>query len=278
MRQVLVTLSHGFVIGNTRHRHVSLRELNGYDEQFLDSIKNELPIFLQSMELIKRVASLENAPDCTNDVFKNLSVGDRIKILLNVRELVFGNVLQCVTSCPSCLEKISIDINIDDLPGSKNPPHLDSEYLLDVENFKMKIRPLNTSDQTSTLLISNKKSSELAEHLLRQCILASKPLLPDNLPSSVVSALSSKLEELDPLAEIELGLSCQSCKNKFERQFDVEKFVLDEIKMRRHDLEQEIHKIAFYYHWDEDTILSLPMKKRQRYVELIDNTLSGKVR
>ena len=34
--------------------------------------------------------------------------------------------------------------------------------------------------------------------------------------------------------------------------------------------EYEVHIIAYVYHWEENTILSLPIKKRKRYVELIN--------
>ena len=54
-----------------------------------------------------------------------------------------------------------------------------------------------------------------------------------------------------------------------------EDFIFHEISAREQEFEQEVHWMAFNYHWSENTILSLPIKKRKRYVELINRTLSG---
>jgi len=47
------------------------------------------------------------------------------------------------------------------------------------------------------------------------------------------------------------------------------------IEMRRKYLDEEIHTIAFYYHWTEDAILKLSLRQRRRYVELIEAELTG---
>lgn len=275
MRHVLVTLPHGFVSSNLHYRQATLRELNGHDEQFLEDIKNESPFFLQAVELLKRLVSFGDVEGSNEDIFKNLIIGDRMVLLLNLRQLTFGNVLHCIITCPSCIQKISIDIDIANLLKMTNISNLRNIHTLNIEKFKIKLRPLKTADQKSILSFSNKKTSELIEILIRLCIISSKPALPQRIPESLISIISTKLEEMDPMADIILDLHCPSCQHDFQTQFDLEKFILEEFHLRKQNLENEIHKIAFYYHWNEDTILSLPMKKRHRYVELVDNTLSG---
>lgn len=277
MKQFLVTLHHGFIFSNSHYRNASLRELNGYDEQFLDDIKNQLPIFLQSNELLKRLVSFGNIECNNDDIFKNLTIGDRITLLLNVRKITFGNILHCVAVCPLCKQKISIDVDIDNLIKTTNTSKISSASTINTKKFKIKIRPLKTVDQRSIFYHSDKKTSQLTEFLIRSCIISSKPDLPQRLPDSVLSLICTSLEKIDPLVDIILGLHCPSCQNDFQTPFDVEKFILEEIYLRDTELENDIHKIAFYYHWNEDTILSLSMKKRQRYVDLVDDTLSGMV-
>lgn len=37
----------------------------------------------------------------------------------------------------------------------------------------------------------------------------------------------------------------------------------------------EVHIIAYYYHWGEKEILSLPIFKRSKYVDLIDRQIKA---
>lgn len=37
----------------------------------------------------------------------------------------------------------------------------------------------------------------------------------------------------------------------------------------------EVHIIAYFYHWGEDKILSLPISKRAKYIELIDKQVKA---
>ena len=91
----------------------------------------------------------------------------------------------------------------------------------------------------------------------------------------MVTEVSAKLEEMDPQADIVLDLSCPSCGHHFKTPFFIDDFMLREIRSRTSQLDREVHWIAFNYHWNEDDILSLPMRKRKRYVDLINSTLAG---
>ena len=95
------------------------------------------------------------------------------------------------------------------------------------------------------------------------------------ISQETIAEVSAKLEEMDPQADIVLDLSCPDCGHLFKTPFFIEDFMLREIRTRMRQLEKEVHWIAFNYHWSEDDILSLPMSKRSRYVDLINRTLSG---
>ena len=82
-------------------------------------------------------------------------------------------------------------------------------------------------------------------------------------------------EALDPLANISLNMVCPVCNYSFKMPFFVEQFLFQELMTRQLQLDQEIHWLAFYYHWHENEILSLPITRRKRYVELIADELSS---
>jgi len=277
MRQLLATLSHGFTITNTKFKHVKLRELDGFDEQFLENTKNDLPIFLQTTELLKRVVLFEQVIDDSEKekIFKNLSVGDRITLLLNLRKLTFGNTVLCIARCPLCKKQISLDISINDLLKSTYVQNEKFVESINAKNFTLKIRPLVLSDQQMILSsVATSDRIDHAEQLVRLCITSSVPSLPDEkLPEHIVDVVSSKLREIDPMADLTLDMSCPNCNQNVKISFDAEEFLLQEIHLRSRSLEEEIHWLAFHYHWKEHYILSLSIQKRQRYVELINKTL-----
>jgi hypothetical protein len=53
--------------------------------------------------------------------------------------------------------------------------------------------------------------------------------------------------------------------------------MLEEMSHRGKLLHEEVHCIAFNYHWSEASILSLPHSSRKKYVSLIERTLAGEV-
>src|SRR5262249_61528974 len=104
---------------------------------------------------------------------------------------------------------------------------------------------------------------------------SSTPSLPDRVTKEFIAIMSSKLEELDPNADIVLELGCPSCRYSFKSSFDIENFFFHEIHASYKQIEREVHWVALNYHWSEDSILSLPLRKLKRYVELINESLAG---
>jgi hypothetical protein len=299
----IVTIHHGAAFDNNIWlRFVRLRELNGYDEQYLVSLdeKNVLP-FIKTTELLARVTTfvdpveyrqqpyhlnnkVEKIPSThelcvhTKELIRNLTIGDRVTILLHLRRLMFGDVIPCELCCPLCKEMISLAVRVSNLllqPANSLPK---TEKFIEINNFSLKIRPLNGSDQEAMLLLAKDSvtsSQQYTEYIVRSCIVSSKPSIPEILSNEFIAKVSSSLEELDPQANILLNMKCPSCKQFFQTPFFAEDFIFQEMSARHVRLEHEIHCLAFYYHWDERDILSLASKRRKKYVELITRSLSG---
>ncbi len=114
--------------------------------------------------------------------------------------------------------------------------------------------------------------------LLKSCVVNIDTIGHEKfLDEKFVSMINSTLSELDPLSDILLTLICPSCNTSFKIPLIVEDFFFKEIQSRIHNLEFEVHWLAFNYHWSESEILSLPIPKRKRYVELVNNTLVGEI-
>lgn len=273
MKRIAAQIPNGFQIDNTWIKQVQIRELNGHDEQLIASTQNFFPPFKTSL-LLRRVTKFTNLSHKLDlqQTIRNLTVGDRIAIILHLRKITFGTTLYCTIQCPNCKEKLSIDLAINSLlqPANPNPQ---TTYPLKFENYQLKIRPIKGSDLEDIAL--NQNAPNLTEKLLRTCILTANPPLPKTLSNQFQAQISAKLSHLDPQADLTLNINCQLCNKTFQTSLDIEDFFFNEIISRYPQLEREIHWIAFHYHWDEKTILSLSISKRKRYVELINATLSG---
>lgn len=271
VERTLVKIPHGFLFKGSRIHNAQLRQLNGYDEEYLADTRN-LPNPIRTSGLLKRILRFEEIIESDiEETVRNLTLGDRVALILNLRRLTFGDKLECILACPECKDNMSLSISVKKLlipimvnVGSKN--------VIKVGKFVLNLRPVTGVDLEEVL---RNDDTEKSEQLVRSCIIDSKPPLPEKLSPVLLEKVSSKLGELDPQADLILELSCPSCGNSFQTIFDAEKFIFEEIDMRQKQLDEEVHWLAFNYNWSEDAILSLPLAKRKRYVDLINRTLSG---
>jgi len=277
MDNVLVSIPHGLEYKGNIIQHARLRELNGHDEHYITSEGNNLPVSILVTKFLSRLLKFENESEKTGskkeEMIRNLSIGDRVYLLLQVRRLTFGDTMQCILVCPSCTQVISFDMDVKKLLEPKIRPW--KKDVFTIGGYTVKIRPLRGVDEESLLENDNSDKSVHTEYLVRSCIISSNPPLPKKLADDFILQISEKLEELDPMADIVLDLSCPSCSNSFNASFPVEEFIFQEISTRLHQHDREIHWLAFNYHWDEEKILSLPLQRRKKYVDLINKTLSG---
>jgi hypothetical protein len=294
MKQAIVTIPHGFSNNGSWLCKAKVRQLNGYDQQYLVEEIWSYPSPIRTTNLLERVVKFVGVGDGLEvveeldlrEIIRSLTVGDRIALLMQLRKLTFGDQMQCNITCPSCKEVMSLDLSTSKLlqPPIPEPK---SEYTINVENFLLTIRPVAGKDQESLFenyddnnsdnnLVENKNDRFVqAERLTKGCILSSTPSLPNNFTDDFIAMTSSKLEELDPQADVVLELCCPSCQHSFKDSLDIENFFFQEIYTSHKQIEREVHWMALNYHWSEDSILSLPLRKRKRYIELINGTLSG---
>lgn len=232
-------------------------------------------------------------------MIEGMTIGDRTALLLYLRKMTFGDMIQAEIKCNSCGQMNSLELSISNLLRT-DKIEAKVHYDIEVDGYSIKTRLLCGKDQTelvrkinhqknnsgnntgdgSNIEASNKLSSHMKK-IIYSCIVYSKPPLynsesvrnDEELSDDLTLKIGSKLSELDPLADIVLTMNCPSCKHYVSVPFYIEQFFFEEICARYHQLEYEIHWLAFHYHWSEHDILSLPLTRRKRYVEMISDTL-----
>ena len=218
------------------------------------------------------------------DIIKKMTIGDRVYIILYLRMITFGDTIPIDLQCDSCKNLMSVDLFIraiiNNSLSTKNNNH--HEYVSNIHtdniyykikfsDFEVKLRLLNGMDQEN-ISLNGINETELMESCIINLDSIGREKLADK---DFRSKINSVFSELDPLSDILLTIVCPTCNNSFKIPFIVEDFFFKEIKSRSSNLEIEVHLLALYYHWSESDILSLPISKRKRYLQLVNNTLEG---
>lgn len=73
----------------------------------------------------------------------------------------------------------------------------------------------------------------------------------------------------DPLADIQLALTCASCGESFSSPFDIVSYLWTEIEVWALRILSDVDTLARAYAWSERDILNLSPLRRQFYLERV---------
>lgn len=278
MHQLCVQLNHGLKYKGAKIKTASIREMNGYDQQYLEEIKNIASVPSVTTGLLARIVTFGTDYDQNEFLVRRLSLGDRMLLLLHLRELIFGDRISCITKCPTCSETLSLNLSVKKIVTQLENPRLSYSKIAKIKNYKLKIHTITGKEIEDLAKYSRNHhvSDDSIESLIRMCVVWAEPKLPEKLTVEIIDGVSEELEKLDPNAEMTLTINCSICQNVIKTPFVVEEFVFEEMKRLSLHLVREIHWLAFNYHWSEKSILLLPYSKRKKYVELVNETMDEK--
>lgn len=209
-------------------------------------------------------------PELSPQQLRALPIGQRDLRLMAVREALFGQRLSCLTSCPTCGERLELSLNLTQL---RTTPLSDSTgiYSLMTKDFEIQFRLPNSADLShiADLPDAAKARRSLFERCVQQASREGIPLLAGELPEEVIQATADRMAEIDPQADMQIALTCPACAQKWSATFDIASYVWTEIHAWAVRLLHEIHRLASAYGWREADILALSPMRRQFYLELI---------
>lgn len=269
----------------TVHRDVELVPLRGREEELL--VNSEVPpaelVTHVLVSCLRRVGTVDPVDE---RLVRQLSVGDRLFLLLKLREATFGSRVTAVTSCPwpGCAQKVDVEFQIADIPvresDSGGPLY---EVALSTEAAPadneaarvVRFRLPNGADQEALTPLLDDNPAVALRALLEACLIA---IGPDRPPSPArVAALSprarAEIEEAmaakAPGPTLTMAARCPGCSRGFDLPFDIQDFFFGEVHTTTDLLYRQVHYLAYHYHWSEAEILDLPREKRLRYIEVL---------
>ncbi len=287
----LFVLRGGHVDGRGElHREVQFAPLTGLDEEALAlaapgaSVASAVTTLLA--RTIERVGSIERVDAA---LVRDLLVCDRDYLVLCLRSHAFGPRVDAVLKCggPGCGKLMDVRFSLDELELESRPvrSRFFTTRLSTSAGGGRRGRPLvefrlPTGADQEALAEPFRADEERGLRLLLARTIrrvgawteASEELI-ERLSPEARAEIAEQMRRLTPHVEIEVEGACPECGVTCSSRFDIANFFLTEMRANLHGLEREVHFLALHYHWSEREILSLPRRKRQRYVALLRQEL-----
>lgn len=283
MEAIEVMLPGGWPEEGGWQRAALVRPVSGREESFLLERGEALAPALRSTELLARCVCRLGRQPATAEAVRSLSVGDREALMLHLRRWTLGERISCTLVCPrsACGEAMELELRVEELLLPPYP-HRCATHQAGVEageaSYRVRFRVPNGGDLEAAARVGE-ASDAAVKLMLERCIAevvdgrSGEPV--GALPAAVAEALPERMAELDPQAELMLDLACPACGTTFLAPFDAADYFYRELCGERRSLHQQVHLLAFHYHWSEREILRLTPRKRRIYLELLADALGG---
>lgn len=221
----------------------------------------------RAMVLLEAAADADEA-----EALGSLTIGARDARLLELRARTFGEILQARTRCPACGSEQELALAVSDLLAPRaHEVDLDGGWqMLDASDWRVRFRLPCALDLVE--IGEATRPLDLRRALLERCVDAverdGSPASSADLPEEVISAIASRMEELDPCADILLALSCGDCGSPWQAPFDIAAYLWAEFGVHAPRLLSEVDALARAYGWREMDILAMSSRRRRAYLEL----------
>jgi hypothetical protein len=221
-----------------------------------DRARDELP-------LLRPIALLAAAMPGSNDAqLVQLSIVQRDRLLLQLRQISFGPTLAGHAACSLCGAAMEFSLAVADaLAGLEQA---DAPATLEESADDPRMRLSTTADLLAAV---QEPTPELAERrLLARCTDI------DDLTSGDIAglpAVRARFDRLHALAELHCNLVCPQCAHEATWCLDVAHFVWLETQRAAQRLLADIHALALHYGWSERAIARMHPHRRDFYLEML---------
>jgi hypothetical protein len=207
-----------------------------------------------------------------------LPLGARDGLLLDLYRAAFGPRLEGMAACPKCGAEQEFELRVEDLKLSAPRDAVDAaSWSLAHGVYDVTFRLPDSLDAEAVAAAVGGDPSEGVRLLLERCVIGATAMVEDQrrevaareLPDETVEAISARMGELDPQAEIQLAMECVACRHQWTDLLDVVAFLWGELHAWAMRTLDDVHRLAASYGWSEADILSMSPRRRNLYIEII---------
>lgn len=262
-------------------RFAFLRDLTGYDERAVSSTS--------TADAIRLIDSLlENPHLIENTTLQavQLTASDRDRLLATIYERVFGDRIENTLTCTACGKPFDLHFSLRELTESvysrvSLDERLSSEKLTMLPDGRFETSDgIGTKTLEGSLIVpitfrlpTGADEIELAGLPPEEAslLLLSRCMQGNTFPDNGSRGFEEMLDDLAPIMDIELTAFCAECGHVHTIEFDIQSYLLGAFLGERRRLMREVHRIAAFYGWSLDEILTLERSERRQLVDLIED-------
>ncbi len=204
-------------------QEIELVELTGREEELLTNqrlIKSGEAINQVLLNCIKRIG--ENKSPKLDDVL-NLLSGDRLFILVKLRQISLGDTVELELICPACKQTGFISVNLEDL--AVTPYSTEREFTFKLPGSKKQIKFGYLNGHKEKQLVLLKEPSLTSAMLARIISVDGKPpnkKVITELPMRDRSELRREMLKVDAGIDTEVEVICQWCGSRLKTRLEAE--------------------------------------------------------
>jgi hypothetical protein len=241
--------------------------LTGAEEALLASDPDALPAELATAIIAAATERIGDRAPISPALARALSAGDRERLLLACAAATLGETVDLMVSCPKCGELIELPMALRDLLHPSAEGVRPRQHEIRVGPRRLRFRLPNGGDQEDAARAALVDPQAAAALLVERC-LGDDGAQAGAIDPELATALDEAIEQLDSAAEIVVEAACPACSGQIRALLDG--FTLLHSGIASGDrLFAEIDSLARAYHWSEADILSLPLPRRRRYLDII---------
>jgi hypothetical protein len=254
----------GLLVRGRRERRAVLRGFDGDLQLRLLDLDLKQPrerVVSKALTLcVERIGSVQNPP---SEIFDRLILSDRHAL---VRSLMIGRghrELTATADCPACMRRQEMMLDLSPIELPRVPDSASAVLSRDDGESKCYLRFPCAVDL---------EQAHDEDGLLSRC-LDCEPAMA----SPWLAEAEKMLSRYDPLGYVEIVGECPDCRGELRAEFDLVASWLSRLGNDCGMLIEEIHLLASRYHWTEKEILSIPVSRRQTYLDLCWGTATEPV-
>jgi hypothetical protein len=198
--------------------------------------------------------------------WSDLCVTDLDALLLLLRQMLLGNLIRTDIVCPAadCGARIDVAFRIGEYLTHHRPSTARGVEAADKPGwFRLRNTPVSFRLPTAADQVAVAQALKPERELIRRCI------RPADIPARLLKRVETAMEALAPSLSQDLQGQCHECEMSVDMYFDVQQFVLSELRDQAASIYEDVHMLALHYHWSQAEILALPRTRRVHYAEML---------
>jgi hypothetical protein len=203
--------------------------------------------------------------DC--EVSGQLCVADRQFLMLQLGSRVAEDQVWLQPECNNCQQPFDLGMQRSAIPVQPaGPGYPYTQVLLGNRLFKLRVPTGKDQEMIATL-----DGEDALRILVKRCIVCVDGMAPNedlvaHLSLKDISKLEAAIEAVSPMTATRINTRCPECGHPQAIALDLYEIAGGE----RMALYEDVHRLAFQYHWNEAEILALPRERRKLYLALLD--------